>query len=190
MQGTTMIFIINHKIHFRPADGTIWNNEVESEKSHLTLTRASSRLLTFLIENQGKILTRNDILKAVWGKYGQHSSNNTLNQYISLLRRMLSNFGLGVQVIKTIPKTGFLLSTDIHIVANKEFDNAGVRADAPLICRNCKKLGLLLLLVVLFMLFTGVWQSRTGICNFSTGLQPGASWQQNAQTPSELVLLV
>lgn len=183
-----MIFIINHKIHFRPADGTIWNNEVESEKGHLTLTRASSRLLAFLIENQGKILSRNDILKAVWGKYGQHSSNNTLNQYISLLRRMLSNFGLGVQVIKTIPRTGFLLSTDIHITTSKEFANSNVKPAPPARCRSCKALRLLVLLLVLLLLTAGLWQNYTGICTFSANVHYRTAWTQDVSPASEPLL--
>ncbi len=128
-----MTFIINNNIHFRPADGTIWSNNTESEKKRLTLAKASSRLLYFFIENQGAVLSREDIFKAVWNKQGLHSSNNTLNQYISLLRRVLANFGLGRDVIKTIPKTGFLLSQDIHIATVKEYGNTQTRADAPLI---------------------------------------------------------
>ncbi|WP_454121304.1 winged helix-turn-helix domain-containing protein [Kosakonia sp. Marseille-Q7440] len=162
-----MLFIIDKEIYFRPADGAIWGAGTENEKRFLTL--AGSRLLLFFIEHRGEIVTRDAIFQAVWERYGLHSTNNTLNQYISLLRRTMTDFGLGAQVIKTIPKTGFIFSRDLSVIAVTENRDAAVPEAAPvpaaadpLIAR--KQYGALALLVLFllctFMLF-GLWQSRT-----------------------------
>ncbi|MHA8115592.1 winged helix-turn-helix domain-containing protein [Kosakonia cowanii] len=162
-----MLFIIDKEIYFRPADGAIWGAGTENEKRFLTL--AGSRLLLFFIEHRGEIVTRDAIFQAVWERYGLHSTNNTLNQYISLLRRTMTDFGLGAQVIKTIPKTGFIFSRDISVIAVTENRDVAVPAPAaapaapdPMIAR--KQYGALALLVLFllctFMLF-GLWQSRT-----------------------------
>ena len=164
-----MLFIIDKEIYFRPADGAIWGADTENEKRFLTL--AGSRLLLFFIEHRGEIVTRDAIFQAVWERYGLHSTNNTLNQYISLLRRTMTDFGLGAQVIKTIPKTGFIFSRDISVIAVTENRDVAVPAPAavpvpaapdPMIAR--KQYGALALLVLFllctFMLF-GLWQSRT-----------------------------
>lgn len=169
MKGINMLFIIDKEIYFRPADGAIWGAGTENEKRFLTL--ASSRLLLFFIEHRGEIVTRDAIFQAVWERYGLHSTNNTLNQYISLLRRTMTDFGLGAQVIKTIPKTGFIFSRDISVIAVTENRDVAVPAPAaapvpaapdPMIAR--KQYGALALLVLFllctFMLF-GLWQSRT-----------------------------
>lgn len=167
MKGINMLFIIDKEIYFRPADGAIWGAGTENEKRFLTL--AGSRLLLFFIEHRGEIVTRDAIFQAVWERYGLHSTNNTLNQYISLLRRTMTDFGLGAQVIKTIPKTGFIFSRDISVIAVTENRDAAVPAPAaapaapdPMIAR--KQYGALALLVLFllctFMLF-GLWQSRT-----------------------------
>ncbi len=167
MKGINMLFIIDKEIYFRPADGAIWGAGTENEKRFLTL--AGSRLLLFFIEHRGEIVTRDAIFQAVWERYGLHSTNNTLNQYISLLRRTMTDFGLGAQVIKTIPKTGFIFSRDLSVIAVTENRDAAVPEAAPvpaaadpLIAR--KQYGALALLVLFllctFMLF-GLWQSRT-----------------------------
>lgn len=169
MKGINMLFIIDKEIYFRPADGAIWGAGTENEKRFLTL--AGSRLLLFFIEHRGEIVTRDAIFQAVWERYGLHSTNNTLNQYISLLRRTMTDFGLGAQVIKTIPKTGFIFSRDISVIAVTENRDVAVPAPAavpvpaapdPMIAR--KQYGALALLVLFllctFMLF-GLWQSRT-----------------------------
>lgn len=164
-----MLFIIDKEIYFRPADGAIWGAGTENEKRFLTL--AGSRLLLFFIEHRGEIVTRDAIFQAVWERYGLHSTNNTLNQYISLLRRTMTDHGLGAQVIKTIPKTGFIFSRDLSVIALTEQHDVTAPAPAPapipaapdpLIAR--KQYGALALLVLFllctFMLF-GLWQSRT-----------------------------
>jgi len=156
-----MFFILDKEIYFRPADGAIWGAGAENEKRFLTL--ASSRLLVFFIEHRGEIVTRDAIFQEVWEQYGLHSSNNTLNQYISLLRRTMTDFGLGPQVIKTIPKTGFIFSRDLSVIAVSEQRDATLpAAHEPLSAR--KQYGALALLILFllcaFMLF-GLWQSRT-----------------------------
>lgn len=162
-----MLFIIDKEIYFRPADGAIWGAGTENEKRFLTL--AGSRLLLFFIEHRGEIVTRDAIFQEVWERYGLHSTNNTLNQYISLLRRTMTDHGLGAQVIKTIPKTGFIFSRDLSVIALTEQHDVTAPIPAPipaapdpLIAR--KQYGALALLVLFllctFMLF-GLWQSRT-----------------------------
>ncbi|QNQ18703.1 hypothetical protein HF650_02515 [Kosakonia sp. SMBL-WEM22] len=156
-----MLFIIDKEIYFRPADGAIWSAGAENEKRYLTL--ASSRLLVFFIEHRGEIVTRDAIFQAVWERYGLHSTNNTLNQYISLLRRTMTDFGLGSYVIKTIPKTGFVFSRDFSVIAVTDKCDAPVPpAHESLTTR--RQYGALALLVLFmlcaFMLF-GLWQSRT-----------------------------
>lgn len=163
-----MRFIIDREIYFRPADGAIWHVDTEDEKRYLT--PASSRLFACLIEHQGRILSRNDIFQAVWEDYGLHSSNNTLNQYISLLRRTLSDFGLQAQVIKTIPKAGFLLSPDISIVREAAPFSLTPKRERS---RKIKDILLVLLTITLLLVLVGLWQSHskregvTGVANQS-----------------------
>lgn len=153
-----MRFIIDQVIYFRPADGAIWHSGSENEKRYLT--PASSRLLVLLIERQGEVLSRNDIFLEVWERYGLYSSNNTLNQYISLLRRTLADYGSNTTIIKTIPKTGFLLNKDIEIIKETE-KTLPHEKNYPLAKERLYKNTIIILLLLVLVIF--LWGLYGGI---------------------------
>ena len=110
-----MKYIIDELVVFRTDDGAIWLSG--DEESKILLSPIVSRLLTLLIEGKGNILTREEILHHVWTAHGLEASGNSLNQYISQLRKLMSNFGLGDSVIHTLPRIGFRL--DEHLKVDK-----------------------------------------------------------------------
>jgi DNA-binding winged helix-turn-helix (wHTH) protein len=110
-----MVYLINDTVVFRMEDGALWNTTAAEEIIHISSTIA--RILSFFIENHGVILRRTAILSEVWEKYGLYSSNNTLNQYISILRRTFVRLGLEGEVIQTIPRVGFILLEHVGIQA-------------------------------------------------------------------------
>lgn len=87
----------------------------EDEESGYNLTATTSRLLAFLLQKQGEVLTRELILTQVWDNYGLRSSNNSLNKYISDLRCILRNLGCEEEVILTLARVGFKISENINI---------------------------------------------------------------------------
>jgi DNA-binding winged helix-turn-helix (wHTH) protein len=112
-----MLYIINKLIKFRNADGFIWTN---SEDDGIKLTRTTSRLLTYLLERNGEVVLRDDILAHVWDAHGLRTSNNSLNKYISDLRAIFRDFGVEDDIIFTVPRAGFrffanTISTEINI---------------------------------------------------------------------------
>ncbi len=108
-----MIYKINETVRFKPADGAIWS--IESPEQVINLTITNCNLLCLLLNKKGEILSREQILEDIWDKQGLRSSNNTLNQYISILRRTFSLLGIDDEVIKTIPKVGFSLNSSISV---------------------------------------------------------------------------
>ncbi len=93
-----MIYKINETVRFKPADGAIWS--IESPEQVINLTITNCNLLCLLLNKKGEILSREQILEDIWDKQGLRSSNNTLNQYISILRRTFSLLGIDDEVIK------------------------------------------------------------------------------------------
>lgn len=110
-----MVYLINDTVVFRMEDGALWNTTAEEDIIHISST--ISRILSFFIENHGVILRRTTVLAEVWEKYGLYSSNNTLNQYISVLRRTFTLLGLEGEIIQTIPRVGFILLENVRIQA-------------------------------------------------------------------------
>ncbi|ELA2606802.1 winged helix-turn-helix domain-containing protein [Klebsiella aerogenes] len=108
-----MYHILNKEVVFSPDDGALWLKEKADDK--IILTPTLNRLLQCLIENHGKVITREEIFQCVWDRWGKEGSNNSLNQFISQLRKIFNNYGFSEDTITTVPRVGFIFNNDITI---------------------------------------------------------------------------
>ncbi len=96
---------------------------IETQES-ISLTMSQSMLLELILSSKSEILSRDTIIDALWQRYGVNTSGHTLNQYVSVLRKLFSHYELN-EVIITIPRVGLRLNPDVLIteyVADKESD--------------------------------------------------------------------
>ncbi|WP_279044336.1 winged helix-turn-helix domain-containing protein [Cedecea davisae] len=117
-----MRYRINHSIIYTPDDGTVKltaDGENEISSGEISLAPTANRLLAMLISHHGSILQRDELLNNVWDAHGLRASNNSLNQYISVLRRNFADLGLEETVIVTIPTVGFMFSKDIQVIVEE-----------------------------------------------------------------------
>jgi DNA-binding response OmpR family regulator len=75
----------------------------------LELTSLEYRLLIFLIENRGQVLTREQILSSLWDSFDQYVNDNTLTVYIKRLREKIENDPLEPKIIKTVRGIGYIV---------------------------------------------------------------------------------
>lgn len=150
-----MTYTINGIINYKPEDGTLWN--INEPERVISLTLTNSNLLQFILDSKGAVLSREAVLENIWEKQGLRSSNNTLNQYISISRRTLSLLG-AEEVIVTIPRIGFCLSKTVKVV--REVDKGKSCSVSPAAVNRFtetsssgKKRGLLTLLFFLVLIF-------------------------------------
>ncbi|GHD94128.1 hypothetical protein GCM10011445_24210 [Pseudocitrobacter faecalis] len=87
----------------------------------IELSQTSNRLLKELLFHRGDILSRGEIFQSVFDRYGARASNSNLNQYISTLRKGLSELGIEKDVIITVPRVGFRISDTVHITSDSEY---------------------------------------------------------------------
>lgn len=106
-----MKYTINKEIVFRNDDGALWNLSNPGETISLPTTAA--RIFSYLLDNPGIVMSRESIFEEIWDKHGLQASNNTLNQYISLIRKTLHELGCEGDVIRTIPRVGFLIASEL-----------------------------------------------------------------------------
>jgi len=147
-------YIIHKAIRYNSHEHTLEQTDGPHMVVNLTITM--SRLLLFLIEKHGENVTKDDILSQVWEAHGLRSSTNSLNKYISDLRQMFRTLDLDDEVIVTIPRVGFSISSSIIIstVNNTEPESDSTvienllkeRSDGLLISRY-----VLLFIVLLFL---------------------------------------
>jgi len=74
----------------------------------IPFTQKEFQLLKLLMQNQGKVLHREDILNAVWG-YDFVGETRTLDVHIAEIRSKLSSAGLTQEVIQTVRGVGYKL---------------------------------------------------------------------------------
>ncbi|WP_431888776.1 winged helix-turn-helix domain-containing protein [Pectobacterium colocasium] len=116
-----MVYLINDLIIFNEGEGTLtW---IERENEAISLSFPVSRLLSLLIENQGVTLSRDFLLKEALEKHALSPSINNLNNYLSLLRKVLREFDLADSIV-TIPKLGIVFNAE-SIVSYPEADKGG-----------------------------------------------------------------
>ncbi len=75
------------------------------DKEELELTKTEFEILKMLVENKGKVLTRERILQGVWG-FDAMVSDRTIDVHVSKIRKKLKDKG---NLIKSIPKVGYKL---------------------------------------------------------------------------------
>lgn len=109
-----MEYLIDNTVIFRVDESVLINNENVEQRIELTLT--VSRLLHLLVCHHGEVLPRETIFKHVWEDYGLDASNNSLSQYISLLRSAFRTMEVHGDIIQTVPRIGFMLSAELIIV--------------------------------------------------------------------------
>ncbi len=121
-----MKYIINLNIIFDP-DNRVLTVKNDIQQS-VELSKPATRLLSELINNNRVNLARDDLLKNVWADYGFSSSNASLNNHISELRKAFTNLGVSKDIISTVPRVGFRMDAEIHPIQKSE---QGITEEAP-----------------------------------------------------------
>ncbi len=75
--------------------------------SEVQLSKTEFMLLKFLMENQGKVLSRSAIIDEIWGK-NHYIDENTIDVYVGYLRTKIADFTKD-EYIKTVRGAGYML---------------------------------------------------------------------------------
>lgn len=105
-----MKYRINAFIIYDAVDGTLSLKEDEVD-TQLSIT--ANALLYYFIQNRG-VVSRDDVLKAVWDDNGLVSSNSNLNQYLSLLRKAFRQYGIE-NIIVTVARGRLEFNSDVTL---------------------------------------------------------------------------
>ncbi len=81
--------------------------EIYTSEEHIELTKNEAIILRVLMENQGVIITREELIQQVW-EDGDFVDENTLNVNISRLRKKIESLGFK-DYLKTKRNQGYML---------------------------------------------------------------------------------
>ncbi len=92
----------NSKIQLLVERNEIINQE-NGERTHME--PRLTRILEMLLLNQGRVVSRESIIRSIWGNY--NSGEELLTHSISMIRKKI-----GDDTIKTVPKKGYLIESN------------------------------------------------------------------------------
>src|SRR5258707_7829402 len=81
--------------------------------SPISLTPKAFDVLLFLVQNPNRLVTKEELLRAVWGDTFVEEGN--LAQYISHLRKALADVSEHAQLIVTIARKGYQFTADVTV---------------------------------------------------------------------------
>ena len=114
-----MKYLLADAIVYNDEDGSVSLINAPDEDAQL-LTCTANTIMRLLVQHHGNVVERETFLQEVWDRRGLQGSNNSLNQYISILRKMLATLLPDALFIVTVPKTGFMLSADVTVTPLEE----------------------------------------------------------------------
>ncbi|WP_088040616.1 response regulator transcription factor [Bacillus sp. EAC] len=79
------------------------SRKVQVDRENINLTHTEFEILTYLMQNQGIVITREQLVQKVWG-YDYNGDDRTINTHIRNLRTKL---GSKSKLISTIIRTGY-----------------------------------------------------------------------------------
>jgi DNA-binding response OmpR family regulator len=84
----------------------LWQAEVKVKDKPIHLTRLQFQLLRRLIERAGNPVSREDLLRSVWG-YGSDAHTHTLEVHVHQLRQKLERDATRPRLIVRVPGLGY-----------------------------------------------------------------------------------
>ncbi|HBO22415.1 MAG TPA: hypothetical protein DD649_05930, partial [Providencia sp.] len=107
-----MIYLINNDVEFIYEKNILRSRELGVDQ---VLLVPSSRILKFLIENEGDLISQKELFKVGWGDKIEYVTNNAFYQNILLLRKAFESLNQPNNIIINIPRKGYRLNENIVI---------------------------------------------------------------------------
>ena len=85
----------------------IQHGKDKEEKTEIQLSKTEFMLIKLLLENQGKVFTRQQIIDEIWGE-GHFIDENTVDVYVGYLRSKIAEYDKS-EYIRTVRGVGYIL---------------------------------------------------------------------------------
>lgn len=97
----------NQVLHYGNVEVNILEGKVKKKGEDVFLTALEYRLFLTLINNEGHIISRNQLLESIWDVSGEFVNDNTLTVYIKRLREKIEDDPQNPTIIKTERGLGY-----------------------------------------------------------------------------------
>ncbi len=97
----------DHVIRYGSVAINMTKGNVTKNGNDVFLTALEYRLLLTLVNNEGHVLTRNQLIESIWDVSGDFVNDNTLTVYIKRLREKIEDDPQNPKIIKTVRGLGY-----------------------------------------------------------------------------------
>lgn len=111
-------FILEDKVIYDSSTHSLCIND--RRETQVTLAIPASLCLLALLQNKDETVSLNELHAFAWQSRGINVSTNAIYQNLSILRKSLVKAGLSGDIIKTIPKRGFVILSTSFLHAENE----------------------------------------------------------------------
>jgi len=98
-------------LHVGPLQINTALGKVFRKDADVFLTALEYKLLLTLINNEGQVLSRNQLLEGIWDVGGDFVNDNTLTVYIKRLREKIEDDPAHPEIIQTVRGLGYCIDT-------------------------------------------------------------------------------
>lgn len=119
-------YVINQLIHFDNEAFVLY--AAASPEEALRIGAIASRCLTQLLQANGQIVSKRDLMSGAWGAFGLEVTDNSLAQVVRQLRVALEKLQQNHELIVTIPRIGYKISEQVTLL-----DEATTPAPLPVL---------------------------------------------------------
>lgn len=105
-------YLFENSVIFTPASQSLMLVEGQQQRK---LKPTAAQCLLLLIQNQGQIVTQNELLAFAWGENHRQVSFNAFYQSILSLRKSFTHLQLEKPIITTVPRKGLVIQADVII---------------------------------------------------------------------------
>jgi DNA-binding winged helix-turn-helix (wHTH) protein len=106
------LFVINQLVYFDNETFVLYT--ATSPDDVQRIGAIASRCLTQLLEANGQIVSKRDLLTGAWGSFGLEVSDNSLAQVVRQLRVALESLQPGHELILTVPRIGYKITQPVE----------------------------------------------------------------------------
>ena len=118
------LYAINTLILFDSEAFTLYRADTPDEP--LRIGAIASRCLDLLLESNGEIVGKRELMSGAWGAFGLEVTENSLAQVVRQLRVALEKLQPGHELILTVPRIGYRINERVELL-----DSAPLAAPEP-----------------------------------------------------------
>lgn len=125
--------MVNNIVCFEPE-----KKKISGKNGTYSLSASAALCFELLLNNAGNLVSHQEFYEYAWRRFGMEPTSTSLYQNISTLRSALKKSGLTTDIIRTMPRRGFLLSPLTEIVREqpKSNENTGKETQEIAVMKN------------------------------------------------------